>query len=103
MRSLEAGTERTTARTDKKKASAAVLAAAAPVAAVLLAEAASAASGHRAARGEYTRAELRRDLAAVRKAGGGDVTVPARVDGQPGGRLQARLGTVSAGSHAPVP
>lgn len=87
----------------KKKAAAAVLAAAALVGAVLLPEAASAASGHRAARAEYTRAELSRDLAAVRKAGGGDVNVLARVDGLPGGRVQARLGTVSAGSHAPVP
>ncbi|MFF7886562.1 hypothetical protein ACFZDJ_26555 [Streptomyces sp. NPDC007896] len=75
MRSLEAGTKRTTAKTGKtgkKKASAAALAAAALV-------------------------------AAVRKAGGGDVNVLARIDGLPGGRIQARLGTVSAGSHAPVP
>ncbi|MFE2707974.1 serine hydrolase domain-containing protein [Streptomyces mirabilis] len=103
MHALEAGTQRTTTRAGKKKAAAAGLAAAALVAAVLLPEAASAASGHRAARAEYTRAELRRDLAAVRKAGGGDVNVLARVDGLPGGRVQARLGTVSAGSHAPVP
>ncbi|MFD6997641.1 serine hydrolase domain-containing protein [Streptomyces mirabilis] len=103
MRSLEVGTKRTTTKAGKKKASVAALAAAALVAAVLLPKAASAASGHRAARAEYTRAELRRDLAAVRKAGGGDVNVLARVDGLPGGRVQARLGTVSAGSHAPVP
>ncbi|MFE2971186.1 serine hydrolase [Streptomyces sp. NPDC059340] len=39
----------------------------------------------------------------MRKAGGGDVNVLARVDGLPGGRIQARLGTVSAGSYVPVP
>ncbi|MFF7928060.1 serine hydrolase domain-containing protein [Streptomyces mirabilis] len=103
MHALEAGTQRTTTKAGRKKAAAAGLAAAALVAAVLLPEAASAASGHRAARAEYTRAELRRDLAAVRRAGGGDVNVLARVDGLLGGRVQARLGTVSAGSHAPVP
>ncbi|MFK0024751.1 serine hydrolase domain-containing protein [Streptomyces sp. NPDC090798] len=104
MRSLKVGTKRTTAKARKKNASAAALAAAAlVVAAALLPEAASAASGHRPARADYTRTELRRDLAAVREAGGGDVNVLARVDGLPGGRLQARLGTVSAGSRAPVP
>ncbi|MFJ1601994.1 serine hydrolase domain-containing protein [Streptomyces sp. NPDC088253] len=104
MRSLKVGTKRTTAKARKKKASAAALAAAAlVVAAALLPEAADAASGHRPARADYTRTELRRDLAAVRKAGGGDVNVLARVDGLPGGRLQARLGTVSADSRAPVP
>ncbi|MFF2427113.1 serine hydrolase domain-containing protein [Streptomyces mirabilis] len=105
MHAPEAGTQRTTTRAGKKKAAAVGLAAAALVAAVLpdAASAASAASGHRAARAEYTRAELRRDLAAVRKAGGGDVNVLARVDGLPGGRVQARLGMMSTGSHAPVP
>ncbi|WP_327138595.1 beta-lactamase family protein (plasmid) [Streptomyces sp. NBC_01340] len=103
MRSPETDTKRTTTKAGKKKASAAALAAAALIAAALLPEAASAASGHRAARADYNQTELRRDLAAVRRAGGGDVNVLARVDGLPGGRLQARLGTVSVGSHAPVP
>ena len=103
MRSPETDTKRTTTKASRKKASAAALAAAALIAAALLPEAASAASGHRAARGDYNQTELRRDLAAVRRAGGGDVNVLARVDGLPGGRLQARLGTVSVGSHAPVP
>ncbi|MFF3656194.1 serine hydrolase domain-containing protein [Streptomyces olivochromogenes] len=106
MHAREAGRKRTTTKAGKKKASAAALVAAALVAAVLLPEAAtaaSAASGHRAAHAGYTQAELRRDVAAVRKAGGGDVNVLARVDGLPGGRVQARLGTVSAGSRAPLP
>lgn len=103
MRSPETDTKRTTTKASRKKASAAALAAAALIAAALLPEAASAASGHRAARADYNQTELRRDLAAVRRAGGGDVNVLARVDGLPGGRLQARLGTVSVGSHAPVP
>ncbi|MFE2320003.1 serine hydrolase domain-containing protein [Streptomyces sp. NPDC059441] len=103
MRSPETDTKRTTTKASRKKASAAALAAAALIAAALLPEAASAASGHHAARADYNQTELRRDLAAVRRAGGGDVNVLARVDGLPGGRLQARLGTVSVGSHAPVP
>ncbi|GAX56166.1 serine hydrolase domain-containing protein [Streptomyces olivochromogenes] len=103
MHALEAGTKHTTTKAGKKKVSAAALVAAALGAAVLLPEAASAASGHRAAHAGYTQAELRRDVAAVRKAGGGDVNVLARVDGLPGGRVQARLGTVSAGSHAALP
>ncbi|MER5906068.1 serine hydrolase domain-containing protein [Streptomyces mirabilis] len=103
MHALEAGTKRTATKVGKKKAPAAALAAAALIATVLLPEAASATSGHRAARAEYTKAELRHDVAAVRKAGGGDVNVLARVDGLSGGRVQARLGTVSAGSRAPVP
>jgi D-alanyl-D-alanine carboxypeptidase len=103
MRSPETDTKRTTTKASRKKASAAALAAAALIAAALLPEAASAASGHHAARADYNQSELRRDLAAVRGAGGGDVNVLARVDGLPGGRLQARLGTVSVGSHAPVP
>jgi D-alanyl-D-alanine carboxypeptidase len=103
MRSPETDTKRTTTKASRKKASAAALAAAALIAAALLPEAASAASGHRAARADYNQTELRRDLAAVRRAGGGDVNVLARVDGLPGGRLQARLGTVSVDSHAPLP
>jgi D-alanyl-D-alanine carboxypeptidase len=103
MRSPETDTKRTTTKASRKKASAAALAVTALIAAALLPEAASAASGHRAARADYNQTELRRDLAAVRRAGGGDVNVLARVDGLPGGRLQARLGTVSVGSHAPVP
>lgn len=46
---------------------------------------------------------LRRDLAAVRQAGGGDVNVLARVDGTAGGPLMARIGTRTAGSAEPVP
>ncbi|MEW2303201.1 serine hydrolase domain-containing protein [Streptomyces sp. NPDC006655] len=46
---------------------------------------------------------LRRDLAAVRRAGGGDVNVLARVDGTAGGPLMARIGTRTAGSAEPVP
>ncbi|MGW3209157.1 serine hydrolase domain-containing protein [Streptomyces sp. NPDC001135] len=50
----------------------------------------------------YTTADLRRDLAAVRTAGGGDVNVVARLDG-PQGVLRARYGTAGVGSKAPVP
>lgn len=50
----------------------------------------------------YTAADLRRDLAAVRKAGGGDVNVVARLDA-PQGVLRARYGTAGLGSKAPVP
>ncbi|MEV5986134.1 serine hydrolase domain-containing protein [Streptomyces sp. NPDC052051] len=50
----------------------------------------------------YSAAQLRRDVAAVRQAGGGDVNVVARVD-TPGGPLRARAGTAAAGSTAPVP
>lgn len=50
----------------------------------------------------YTAPDLRRDLAAVRAAGGGDVNVVARVDG-PQGALRARYGTAGTGSKAPVP
>ncbi|ANP52950.1 D-alanyl-D-alanine carboxypeptidase [Streptomyces griseochromogenes] len=57
---------------------------------------------HMAADSAYSAAELRRDVARVRQAGGGDVNVVARVD-RPGGALQARSGTAAAGSAAPVP
>ena len=50
----------------------------------------------------YTAADLRRDLAAVRTAGGGDVNVVARLD-EPQGVLRARYGTAGLGSKAPVP
>lgn len=56
------------------------------------------ASGH----SRYSAADLRRDVARVRRAGGGDVNVVARVDA-PGGPIQARAGTAAAGSTAPVP
>ncbi|WP_046728021.1 serine hydrolase domain-containing protein [Streptomyces humi] len=81
---------------------AASLALASPMAA----PAASAASGgHPAARHSHRYGEdtLRRDLAAVRQAGGGDVNVLARVDGTAGGPLMARIGTRTAGSAAPIP
>lgn len=55
-----------------------------------------------AARGGYSAADLRRDLAAVRAAGGGDVNVVARLD-TPRGTLRARYGTAGPGSTAPVP
>ncbi|MEU9973768.1 serine hydrolase domain-containing protein [Streptomyces sp. NPDC051014] len=64
---------------------------------------ATAAAGHTAARPAYDRDTLRRDLAAVRKAGGGDVNVLARVDRTDGPPLMARIGTRTAGSSAPVP
>ncbi|MFJ4791108.1 serine hydrolase domain-containing protein [Streptomyces sp. NPDC088794] len=51
----------------------------------------------------YTRAQLRQDLAAVRRAGGGDVNVLARVDGPHHARLMARIGTRTADSPAPIP
>jgi CubicO group peptidase (beta-lactamase class C family) len=51
----------------------------------------------------YTDAGLRKDLAAVRKAGGGDVNVVARVDRQGQSALRARYGTAGLGSKAPVP
>ncbi|MEV6012195.1 serine hydrolase domain-containing protein [Streptomyces sp. NPDC051976] len=55
-----------------------------------------------AAHGGYSTADLRRDLAAVRAAGGGDVNVAARLD-TPQGPLRARYGTAGRGSTAPVP
>ncbi|MEV0908642.1 serine hydrolase domain-containing protein [Streptomyces hokutonensis] len=51
----------------------------------------------------YDEAVLQHDLAAVRKAGGGDVNVLARVDGPNGAPLMARIGTRTAGSTAPIP
>ncbi|MFE0508646.1 serine hydrolase domain-containing protein [Streptomyces sp. NPDC058964] len=50
----------------------------------------------------HAAAELRRDVARVRQAGGGSVNVVARVD-TPTGPLRARTGTAAAGSAAPVP
>ncbi|MGW7423243.1 serine hydrolase domain-containing protein [Streptomyces sp. NPDC054813] len=85
-----------------KKARAAVLAA------TLLAlgspaVATAATAGHTAARHPYDQDALRQDLAAVRKAGGGDVNVLARVDRTNGAPLMARIGTRTAGSSAPIP
>ncbi len=57
----------------------------------------------RATDGGYSAADLRRDLAAVRSAAGGDVNVVARVDGPGGAVLRARYGTAGVGSTAPVP
>lgn len=51
----------------------------------------------------YDEAVLRQDLAAVRKAGGGDVNVLARVDGPNGTPLMARIGTRTADSSDPIP
>ncbi len=56
-----------------------------------------------AASGGYSSADLDRDLAAVRTAGGGDVNVVARVDRAGQGALRARHGTAGIGSKAPVP
>ncbi|MBM9510130.1 serine hydrolase domain-containing protein [Actinacidiphila acididurans] len=50
----------------------------------------------------YSAAELGRDVARVRQAGGGDVNVVARVD-TPGGPVRARIGAAAEGSTAPVP
>ena len=84
-----------------KKAGAAVLAA------TLLALgsplAATAVTGQSTPTHSYSEATLRHDLAAVRKAGGGDVNVLARVDGPNGRPLMARIGTRTADSTDPVP
>ncbi|MER7931761.1 MULTISPECIES: serine hydrolase domain-containing protein [unclassified Streptomyces] len=84
-----------------RKAGAAVLAAA--LLALGSPALATAAAGHTAARHAYDQDTLRRDLAAVRKAGGGDVNVLARVDRADRPPLMARIGTRTAGSSAPVP
>ncbi|MER5519370.1 serine hydrolase domain-containing protein [Streptomyces sp. NPDC002763] len=76
---------------------AALLALASPTAAT------AATAGHPAPGRSYGEDQLRRDLAAVRKAGGGDVNVLARVDGPDGAPLMARIGTRTAGSPAPIP
>ncbi|MEV6765574.1 serine hydrolase domain-containing protein [Streptomyces sp. NPDC051105] len=76
---------------------AALLALAAPTAAT------AATAGHPAPGHSYGEDQLRRDLAAVRKAGGGDVNVLARVDGPHGAPLMARIGTRTVGSSAPIP
>ncbi|MGV4983260.1 serine hydrolase domain-containing protein [Streptomyces sp. NRAIS4] len=60
-------------------------------------------AGAHPAGGGYTAGELKRDLAAVRAAGGGDVNVVARVDGPGSAVLRARYGTAGVGSTAPVP
>lgn len=60
-------------------------------------------AGHPAARHPYDEDALRRDLAAVRQAGGGDVNVLARVDGPHGASLVARIGTRTADSSDPIP
>lgn len=57
----------------------------------------------RAGGGGYSAADLRKDLAAVRAAGGGDINVVARVDRRGEGPLRARYGTAGVGSKAPVP
>lgn len=61
-------------------------------------------AGHPAPKpSSYTEHTLQQDLAAVRKAGGGDVNVLARVDGPNGPPLMARIGTRTADSTAPIP
>ncbi|WP_329350088.1 beta-lactamase family protein [Streptomyces sp. NBC_01261] len=76
---------------------AALLALASPLAAT------AATSGQNASTHTYSEATLQHDLAAVRKAGGGDVNVLARVDGPNGAPLMARIGTRTADSTAPIP
>jgi CubicO group peptidase (beta-lactamase class C family) len=53
--------------------------------------------------GHYTDGDLRRDLAAVRTAGGGDVNVVARLDVKGGDTQRARYGTAGIDSRQPVP
>ncbi|MER7643019.1 serine hydrolase domain-containing protein [Streptomyces sp. NPDC126522] len=85
-----------------KKAGAAALAAALLALGTPLA-ATAATAGHPAPSPSYTAKTLQQDLAAVRKAGGGDVNVLARVDGTGSAPLMARIGTRTAGSTDPVP
>ncbi|MFE2885172.1 serine hydrolase domain-containing protein [Streptomyces sp. NPDC059272] len=85
-----------------KKAGAAALAAALLALGTPLA-ATAAATGHPPPSPSYTAKTLQHDLAAVRKAGGGDVNVLARVDGTGSAPLMARFGTRTAGSSDPVP
>lgn len=85
-----------------KKTGAAVLAAA--LLALGSPLAATATTGHTSPRPTpYTEHTLQQDLAAVRKAGGGDVNVLARVDGPNGPPLMARIGTRTADSSHPIP
>ncbi len=92
-----------------KKAGAAALAAAllalgSPLAATAATTTSTTTAGRTASRpSSYTEHTLQQDLAAVRKAGGGDVNVLARVDGPNGPPLMARLGTRTADSTAPIP
>ncbi|MFJ9822710.1 serine hydrolase domain-containing protein [Streptomyces sp. NPDC101151] len=65
--------------------------------------AATAAAGHSAPRHSYSVDVLRKDLAGVREAGGGEVNVLARVDGPYGAPLMARIGTRTADSADPIP
>ncbi|MFD4875401.1 serine hydrolase domain-containing protein [Streptomyces sp. NPDC058420] len=85
-----------------KKAGAAALAAALLALGTPLA-ATAATAGHPTPSSSYTAKTLQQDLAAVRKAGGGDVNVLARVDGTGSAPLMARIGTRTAGSTDPVP
>ncbi|WP_369368410.1 serine hydrolase domain-containing protein [Streptomyces sp. CG4] len=73
------------------------------VAALMACGVGEAPAGAHAVGGGYSAGELRRDLAAVRAAGGGDVNVVARVDGPGRAVLRARYGTAGTGSTAPVP
>ncbi|MCX4812388.1 beta-lactamase family protein [Streptomyces sp. NBC_01239] len=85
-----------------KKAGAAALAAALLALGTPLA-ATAATAGHPTPSPSYTAKTLQQDLAAVRKAGGGDVNVLARVDGTGTAPLMARIGNRTAGSTDPVP
>lgn len=76
---------------------AALLALASPMAAI------ADTAEHSAPRHSYSKDVLRRDLAGVREAGGGDVNVLARVDGPNGAPLMARIGTRTADSSDPIP
>ncbi|MEV3854156.1 serine hydrolase domain-containing protein [Streptomyces sp. NPDC050095] len=84
-----------------KKAKAAVLGAA--LFALSSPAAVAASAGHAPARPTYDEHVLQQDLAAVRKAGGGQVNVLARVDGANGAPLMARIGTRTADSADPIP
>ncbi len=85
-----------------KKAGAAALAAALLSLGTPLA-ATAATAGHPTPSPSYSAKTLQQDLAAVRKAGGGDVNVLARVDGTGSAPVMARIGTRTAGSTDPVP
>ncbi|MFD9794153.1 serine hydrolase domain-containing protein [Streptomyces sp. NPDC059070] len=86
-----------------KKARGAVLAAALLTTGSPAAVAATATTGDTAARPSYDQRVLQRDLAAVRRAGGGDVNVLARVDTAHGAPMRARIGTRTAGGADPIP
>ncbi|GHE12836.1 serine hydrolase domain-containing protein [Streptomyces alanosinicus] len=73
------------------------------IAALMACGAGEAPAGAHTAGGGYSAGDLKRDLAQVRAAAGGDVNVVARVDAPGGAVVRARYGTSGAGSTAPVP